>query len=106
MSPRLLLDARGVLCPVPIIRLARTARQAAAGDTIVLLSDDPAAAHDVPAWCRLRGHDLVASDRMDPDSPRLAALLAGGDVLVPSGAEPHVPNPRPAQVLVHVVQVR
>ena len=52
------LDERGRLCPLPVIALARasvddpTAR-------LLLLADDPAAASDVPAWCRLRGRVLA-----------------------------------------------
>ncbi len=58
--PEVTIEARGVLCPVPIIRLARTARALPPGTLIELLTDDPAAAYDVPAWCRLRGHELLA----------------------------------------------
>lgn len=57
-----LLDARGMRCPLPIVHLARLARTLSAGDRIVLLTDDPAAKVDIPAWCRLRGHDLVSTE--------------------------------------------
>ena len=53
------VEARGVLCPVPIIRLARAASTLPSGSLIELLTDDPAAEYDVPAWCRLRGHELA-----------------------------------------------
>jgi tRNA 2-thiouridine synthesizing protein A len=53
------IDARGTLCPVPVIELAKAVRGRAAGDLVVVLADDPAAATDIPAWCRMRGHDLV-----------------------------------------------
>ena len=49
-----------MLCPVPIIRLARTASSLPPGSLVELLTDDPAAEYDVPAWCRLRGHELRA----------------------------------------------
>lgn len=55
------VDARGLRCPLPVIRLAEAARAAAPGTVVVLLATDPAAAHDVAAWCRMRGHTLAGT---------------------------------------------
>lgn len=52
------VDARGLRCPLPVIRLAEAARDAPPGTRIVVLTSDPAARHDIPAWCRLRKHEL------------------------------------------------
>lgn len=52
------VDARGLRCPLPVIRLAAAAQNAAAGTLVVLLATDPAARHDIPAWCRMRDHEL------------------------------------------------
>jgi tRNA 2-thiouridine synthesizing protein A len=52
------VDARGLRCPLPVIRLAMAAREAPAGTLITVLASDPAARHDVPAWCRMRDHEL------------------------------------------------
>ena len=52
------LDACGLRCPLPVIRLAEAARDAPAGTVINVLASDPAARHDIPAWCRMRGHEL------------------------------------------------
>jgi tRNA 2-thiouridine synthesizing protein A len=52
------VDARGLRCPQPVIRLAAAARNATAGSLIVVLATDPAARHDIPAWCRMRDHEL------------------------------------------------
>ncbi|WP_435300250.1 sulfurtransferase TusA family protein [Timonella sp. A28] len=49
------VDARGLRCPIPIIRLAQLAAQLSAGDTIDIVASDPAAEFDVPAWCRMKG---------------------------------------------------
>ena len=53
------LDCRGMLCPLPVIELAKRIGDIAIGAEIVVLADDPAAATDIPAWCRMRGHELV-----------------------------------------------
>jgi len=52
------VDARGLQCPLPVIRLAQEARDAPAGTVIVVLASDPAARYDIPAWCRMRDHEL------------------------------------------------
>ena len=62
------VDARGRLCPLPIIDLARAARHAEAGALIDLVADDPAAASDVAAWCSMRGHTLVSSEPFDAEA--------------------------------------
>ncbi|MEV8372367.1 sulfurtransferase TusA family protein [Kribbella sp. NPDC056861] len=56
------LDCRGMLCPLPVIKLAQAFPQLALGDTITVLADDPAAATDIPAWCRMRAQELVSAE--------------------------------------------
>ncbi|MFJ3405192.1 sulfurtransferase TusA family protein [Promicromonospora sp. NPDC090134] len=56
-----LVDARGLRCPLPVIRLAAAAKDLPAGTELTVLSTDPAARHDVPAWCRMRGHEHVGT---------------------------------------------
>jgi tRNA 2-thiouridine synthesizing protein A len=92
-----LVEARGVLCPVPIIRLARVAATLPPGALVALLTDDPAAEHDVPAWCRLRGHALLASEPIaGPPAPATPEA---------PGPEPHVPNPHPGQPVRHLIRL-
>lgn len=58
-AERIEVDARGLRCPLPVIRLAQAARDASPGTEILVRSTDPAARADIPAWCRLRGQALV-----------------------------------------------
>lgn len=58
-EPDVTIDATGLLCPQPVLELARAARALGSG-IIAVLADDPAAASDIPAWCRLRQAELVA----------------------------------------------
>ena len=60
-SPSDVLDCRGQRCPLPIIELARALPTLAIGTVLRVLADDPAAAIDIPAWCRMRGQDYVGS---------------------------------------------
>ncbi|MFC8733279.1 sulfurtransferase TusA family protein [Luteimicrobium sp. NPDC057192] len=55
------VDARGLRCPLPVIRLAAAARDVPPGSRLTVLATDPAAEHDVPAWARMRGHAFVGS---------------------------------------------
>lgn len=56
----IVLDCRGRPCPIPVIELARAIQQAAVGEVVEVRSDDPAAAVDIPAWCRMRGQQFLA----------------------------------------------
>lgn len=64
-SPATVVDARGLRCPLPVIRLARAAADLVDGDLVTVWSTDPAAVHDVPAWARMRGHVVVGSRALD-----------------------------------------
>jgi len=46
---------------LPIIDLARAITTVEVGATVVVEADDPAAAPDIAAWCRMRGHVLVST---------------------------------------------
>jgi tRNA 2-thiouridine synthesizing protein A len=56
-------DARGLLCPLPVIRLSARIRRIAEGETVVLLADDPAAEEDVLLWAKGHGHEVLAVGR-------------------------------------------
>lgn len=58
--PPVVVDARGLRCPWPVLRLDRALRDGAAA--VDLICDDPAAAGEVPAYAGARGLDLVAID--------------------------------------------
>jgi len=59
-DPSRLVEARGLRCPLPALRLARAVREGGPG-RYHLLADDPAAALDIPALCAERGWALLAA---------------------------------------------
>ena len=61
-SATLSLDCLGMACPRPIIELARRFEAVPVGEVVELLADDPAAAPDLVAWCRMRGQELILSE--------------------------------------------
>jgi tRNA 2-thiouridine synthesizing protein A len=53
------LDARYLLCPMPVIRTQNRIAELAPGDTLEVQATDPGALHDIPAWCRVHGHQVL-----------------------------------------------
>ncbi|MEO5709725.1 MAG: sulfurtransferase TusA family protein [Nocardioidaceae bacterium] len=64
------LDCRGMLCPLPIIRLANNLGDIAVGQTMAVVADDAAARPDIAAWCRMRSQEFVGEDLADDAVPR------------------------------------
>ncbi|WP_375492461.1 sulfurtransferase TusA family protein [uncultured Jatrophihabitans sp.] len=65
----LVLDARGRRCPLPILDLARHIGEVAVDETVSVEADDPAARADVPAWCRMRGHEYLGEHAAEDGTP-------------------------------------
>ena len=57
------VDNRGMLCAQGILRLMRAMLDVAPAGVVKVLSSDPAAEQDYPAWCRATGHRFLAHDR-------------------------------------------
>lgn len=61
------LDARNMLCPLPVIRAQEPVATLAPGDVLDILCTDPGATNDIPAWCRINGHKVVTMRTEDRD---------------------------------------
>lgn len=59
------LDAQRLLCPLPVIRLSEAVEQAGAGQQIEITCTDPGVQQDIPAWCRVHGHELLEIEIAD-----------------------------------------
>lgn len=59
------IDARGLLCPLPVLRANRALRSVPAGGLLVVRATDPAARTDFPAFCRQTGHELLSLEERD-----------------------------------------
>jgi tRNA 2-thiouridine synthesizing protein A len=55
------LDAKGLNCPLPILRAKKALTDMAAGATLEILATDPGAVADFQAFCRTTGNELVES---------------------------------------------
>jgi tRNA 2-thiouridine synthesizing protein A len=61
------LDARGLNCPLPILRTKKTLNAMRAGDTLKVVASDPGAVKDMVAFCDQTGNTLVASAQSGGD---------------------------------------
>ena len=57
------LDLKGLLCPIPVVKIARAIKEVEVGQTIEAVASDPGVLADIPAWCRSTGNELVSMDR-------------------------------------------
>ena len=54
------LDARALLCPLPVLKARKRLQALQSGQVLRVLADDPAAVVDVPHFCAEAGHELLS----------------------------------------------
>ena len=65
MDTATVLDARGLKCPMPIVKTAQAIKTVAQGELLEVLATDPGAVADFAAWSRSTGNELVESSVTD-----------------------------------------
>ena len=61
------LDARNMLCPMPVIKTQDRAAELQPGDILEVICTDPGALNDIPAWCRINGHEVIGTAEADDE---------------------------------------
>ena len=61
------LNARNLLCPLPVIRTQDRIKQLQTGDELTVICTDPGALADIPAWCRVHGHSIKETSESDTE---------------------------------------
>ncbi len=56
------LDAKGLLCPMPIVKLSKAVKEMEPKQVILLEATDPGAIPDVTAWSKNTGHAILAQE--------------------------------------------
>ena len=59
------LDARRLLCPLPVIRTQDKVKQLQVGDELEVTATDPGVMQDIPTWCRINGHQIVETQQQN-----------------------------------------
>ena len=64
-TPKVSLDFKGLLCPMPVVKLAQAIKQIQVGDLVEAIATDPGVMADIPAWARTSGHEVVSLEKQD-----------------------------------------
>lgn len=59
------LDARRLLCPMPVIRLQDCINRQTPGARVEITCTDPGVMNDIPTWCRINGHQVISATEHD-----------------------------------------
>ena len=59
------VDARRLLCPMPVIRLQDCINKLQAGALVQITCTDPGTMSDIPTWCRINAHTVISSETSD-----------------------------------------
>jgi len=57
------LDCKGMLCPMPIVKLSKAIKELDSGQVVLMEATDPGAIPDVAAWSKNTGHPILAQDK-------------------------------------------
>jgi len=79
MGDRHTLDARRLLCPMPVIRVQEKVAGLAPGVVLEVWCTDPGTRSDIPAWCRINGHQVL--DIAERDDELILILQVGKSVI-------------------------
>lgn len=59
------IDARRLLCPMPVIRLQNGIKNAPSQSQIEIICTDPGVMSDIPSWCKVHGHSVISTEEKD-----------------------------------------
>jgi tRNA 2-thiouridine synthesizing protein A len=59
------LDLKGLLCPIPVVKMAKAVKEVEVGQLIEAFATDPGVMADIPAWCRTTGNELVTLEKVE-----------------------------------------
>ena len=59
------LDLKGLLCPIPVVKVSKAIKDIQIGEVIEATATDPGVMMDIPAWCKSSGNEMLAMDRKE-----------------------------------------
>jgi TusA-related sulfurtransferase len=65
VTPKTTLDAKGLACPLPVVKARLEIEKLQAGDVLEVLATDPGSVADFDNWTKMSGHELVDSSQDD-----------------------------------------
>ncbi len=70
IKPTRTLDARGLCCPIPILKTSKAIKEIEVGQVLEVLATELGAKRDIPAWCKMTGNEIIDTGE-EGDSPRV-----------------------------------
>jgi tRNA 2-thiouridine synthesizing protein A len=64
MADMTTLDLKGLLCPMPVVKISQAIKKVEIGAVIEATATDPGVLADIPAWTRSTGNELVKMERV------------------------------------------
>ncbi len=64
-NPEKTLDARGLQCPMPVVKTSQEIKGISEGGVLKVLATDPGSMADISAWCKSTGNELLQMERGD-----------------------------------------
>ena len=61
------LNARRMLCPMPVIRTQDKIKTLDQGETLRVTCTDPGVKADIPTWCRINGHTVLSIEEQEQE---------------------------------------
>ena len=59
----LVLDLKGLMCPIPVVKISKAIKDVAVGGVIEATATDPGVLADIPAWAKSTGNEMVKTER-------------------------------------------
>lgn len=57
------LDLRGMVCPMPVVKVTQAIKEVEVGQSIEATATDPGVMADIPAWAKKSGNEVVTMER-------------------------------------------
>ncbi|MEM3638228.1 MAG: sulfurtransferase TusA family protein [Conexivisphaerales archaeon] len=73
-NPVKVLDTKGLLCPVPVLKTSAAIKEIQVGELLEVLATDPGSRPDLAAWARITGNELVSVEELN-GTPKVYRFL-------------------------------
>ncbi|MEM0117368.1 MAG: sulfurtransferase TusA family protein [Conexivisphaerales archaeon] len=73
-NPVKVLDTKGLLCPVPVLKTSAAIKEIQVGELLEVLATDPGSRPDLAAWARITGNELVSVEELN-ETPKVYRFL-------------------------------
>lgn len=67
IKPDQVLDLKGLLCPMPVVKLSVVVKKLPVGAVVEGIATDPGVMADIPAWARMSGNELLSIEQQDKE---------------------------------------